>query len=339
MYRRSIILSGSSTVLVTMSPEEHRQEFYHQASKLGVPVSNKSAKEVAYQLLDAPLDAIRKLEYTGAPCSESELIPDRDWATMYHAQKAKPNSWLESQILGSSTFDGSISYMVEQSKGRKHRARIFTAICKAKLKHAQSLLDLYHISSDEPDDVALEKICQVVTDIGFYAAAVSSLSDHTEHGTKSCLLLFDIPNPFPGSLPQGRFATHTWDIVSLLGAYDDQVPASHHNAIKQWRATIIDYCYAGKTKCEPWRRGKSSAIVASMDGVDVWNGDRLSETRAERILDLARKEGGEHGFDLLWENVIRFYLKTANARYTHELEAVIGRENMPPELLNRSKDD
>lgn len=217
LYQRAINLSGSTTVLVTMTPEEHLKEFLYQAEKLGIVTQGRSMTDIAMDLIDAPVDAIRSLQYCGAPCSPSELIPEADWATMRHARRTRPNTWLKSQIICSSTYDGSISHLVAKGQKRTQLAKVFAAICRAKLKDPLSLLDLYQISECDDDDTSLEKICQVVTDIGYYGAAISGLLGACRSSaTKSYFVLFDIGNPFSETLEKGRFATHTWDIVSLL---------------------------------------------------------------------------------------------------------------------------
>ncbi|KAF4550920.1 Carboxylesterase-like protein 21 [Elsinoe fawcettii] len=100
LYRRAIVLSGSSVVMVTMSPEQHRAEFLHQAEKLGIVVRNRSTESIAEDVVNLPVDKLRGLNMVGAPCSGTELISTQDWATMAHARREVPNSWLESQLVG-----------------------------------------------------------------------------------------------------------------------------------------------------------------------------------------------------------------------------------------------
>ncbi|KAL8769314.1 MAG: hypothetical protein Q9209_004696 [Squamulea sp. 1 TL-2023] len=271
------------------------------------------------EVIDAPVDAIRGLEYCGAPCSPSELIADADWATMRHARDTVPNSWLQSEILCSSTYDGSMSHLVAKGQERTQLARIFATICRARLKNPQSLLATYQISEDDVDEVALQKICQVVTDLGFYGAAVSGLlgAAATSH-TKSYHVLFDIGNPFTKFLDKGCFATHTWDIVSLLGAYDHMLPRDCRHGILQWREAILIYCCSGTLPCDIWLPKSQSLLVFGTKGIECHHHERLAKSKAERLLRFAEQEGGESGYDLLWEDVIRFFLKTGNPRYSHE---------------------
>ena len=178
-----------------MTPEEHQEEFFHQARKLGFEVPALSIEEIVRHLICAPLDAIQTMNFCGAPCSPSELIPDDKLATMQHARRAKPNSWLRSQTISSSTYDGSISYIVAKGQERTNLGRIFMAVCLANLKNPQLLLNSYEINGKDDDDLALQKICQVVTDIGFYGAAVSSLlgaAEGTETGSYLCYVILEI---------------------------------------------------------------------------------------------------------------------------------------------------
>ncbi|KAL8833978.1 MAG: hypothetical protein Q9170_003980 [Blastenia crenularia] len=309
-----------------MTPEEHQQEFLYQASKLGLEVTELSNQEIARAFINAPVDKIRSLNYCGAPCSSSELIPQPDWATMQHARNAKPSAWLKSQVLCSSTYDGSVSYLVAKWQERKGLGRIFAAICRAKLKHPQRLLDLYQISDEDDDNVALQRICQVVTDIGFYGAAVSGLLGASKSAeTRSYLMLFDIGNPNRGLLEKKRFATHTWDIVSLLGPYDNLGPDDIKQGIFEWRQNILTYCYTGGFSCEPWQTACQTALLVRNDGTVNLDHNTLTNCKAYKLLALAEQEGGEHGCDMIWENVVRFFLKTGNPRYNHEVSGLMAK--------------
>ena len=323
LYDKAIVLSGSTTALVTMTPAEHQAEFLHQAEKLGIDTSCSSVEEIAMKVVEAPVDAIRGLNYCGVPCSGSELIPDHDWATMQHARHATPNTWLKSQILSFSTYDGSISYLVAKGQERTQLGKIFAAICRKRMRNPQKLLDLYQISAGDDDDVALEKICHLVTDVGFYGAAVNGLRGAESSKTQSHLVLFDIGNPFLGLLDQGRFATHTWDIISLLGAYDNMVPEDVRIGISEWRRSVLNYCNTGTLTCGAWRSDKHSALRIHKGGIERLDHIAMTNCKAQKLLQLAKEEGEEHGLDMLWENVIRFFLKTGNPRYSHEAATII----------------
>ncbi|KAL8787309.1 MAG: hypothetical protein Q9213_002300 [Squamulea squamosa] len=309
-----------------MTPEEHHQEFLHQAKRLGIKTEDRLVKDIAVDLINAPVEAIRSLEYVGAPCAPSELTPQADWATMRHARHTKPNQWLKSQIMCSSTYDGSISHLVAKSQERTQLAQIFIAICKARLKNPQKILELYEITEDIGDDVALEKICQIVTDIGYYGAAVSALQGAAESSeTKSYNVLFDIGNPFTDVLEKGRFATHTWDVVSLLGAYDAILPSDLRHGVCKWRELILEYCHTGELPCRPWQPTSQSTLLVQKEGISELSQHQLAESKRLRLLDFAKQEGGECGFDLLWEDVVRFFLKTGNPRYAHEVAELVSK--------------
>ncbi|KAL8870765.1 MAG: hypothetical protein Q9174_003262 [Haloplaca sp. 1 TL-2023] len=311
-----------------MTPKQHHEEFLYQAKKLGIQTQGRSMRDIALELIDAPIDAIRDLEYCGAPCSPSELMPDADWATMKHARLTSPNSWLESQILCSSTYDGSMSHLVATGQERTQLSSIFAAICRARLKNPQQLLDMYEISPADTDDLALQKICQVVTDLGFYGAALSSLlGSAANEAICTYHVLYDIGNPFTQLLEAGRFATHTWDIVSLLGAYDDMVPTECQRGVSEWRKAILAYCYTGQPPCKPWQPSAQSLVVFGNNGPECLSHEQISQSRQERLLRFAEQEGRESGCDLLWEQVIRFFLKTGNPRYSHEALEILEKHN------------
>ena len=119
-------------------------------------------------------------------------------------------------------------------------------------------------------------------DIGYFGAAISGLlgaAQRTE--TKSHLMLFDIGNPFPGALEKGRFATHTWDIILLLGAYDDIIPDGIKGGVSKWRRSIFNYCHSGELRCEPRRQNSQSGLLMQNSGVTSLTHTTLSEGRAQ----------------------------------------------------------
>ncbi|PSK56872.1 hypothetical protein B9Z65_6496 [Elsinoe australis] len=314
-----------------MDPEQHHTEFLHQAVKLGISTDGRTARDVALDLIKTPIEKIRDLSMPGAPCSRSELVPADDWATMRHARHAVPNPWLESQLLGSCTYDGSISYMVALGQERKGLAKVFQAICNSRMKNPTALLDIYNISRDDPDSEALEKICQVVTDLGFFNAAISHAMGAEFH-TDTYVQLFDIPNPFPGLLAPGKFATHTWDITALLGPYDHLVPSKDLEIIQKWTDLIIDYCYTGSCPCGAWSRDGLSTLNVSNAGLQCQGKHEMAAARASKLMNLAEEEGGDSGADVLWDEVVRFFLKTGNPRYAHEAEELLSKVIVHDEL-------
>ena len=193
-----------------------------------------------------------------------------------------------------------------KAQERKQLGRIFAAICQTRFKNRHGLLHLYQIPENDDDNAALEKICQIVTDIGYFGAAVSGLlgaAEPTE--TKSHLMLSDIGSPVPGSLKKGRFATHTWDII---------IPDGIKGGVSDWRRSTLGCCYLGDLRYDTWRQNSQSGLLVQNSGVTSLHHAALSASGAQKLLNLAEHEGGERGFDLLWENVVRFFLKTGNPR-------------------------
>ncbi|KXT08824.1 hypothetical protein AC579_1893 [Pseudocercospora musae] len=302
LYLKSMVMGGSSTILSVKSPDQHQADFERTAESLGIKSKGRPAREVAQELIALPLDSIRRAEAHGAFCTESELIPDKDWATMLHAQRSQPNTWLQSQVIGSATYEGSICYLVENEKARPNKARIFETICEARLKKPHQLLDLWEISTSDSEDESLEKIAQAATDTGWYLPAISMCMSSAGSRTESFLLLFDIPNPWPGPMPQGRYASHTWDVVSLFGAYENQLPDELRPGVTAWRQLVIDYCY-GKAPGRPWNQETQSAQLPTSSGVKSLDHEELVARREGKVAAFAQEEKSENGFDYVWEDV------------------------------------
>ncbi|KAF7194546.1 Para-nitrobenzyl esterase [Pseudocercospora fuligena] len=313
LYLKSMVMGGSSTILSVKSPDQHQADFERTAESLGIKAKGRPAREVAQELIALPLDSVRRAEAHGAFCSESELIPDKDWATMLHAQRSKPNTWLQSQVIGSGTYEGSICYLVENEKARPNKARIFETICEARLKKPQQLLDLWGISTNDSENESLEKIAQAATDTGWYLPAISMCMSSAGSQTESFLLLFDIPNPWPGPMPQGKYASHTWDVVSLFGAYEDQLADELRLGVTAYRQLVIDYCY-GKALGKPWEQEHQSAQIPTASGVKSLNHEELVARREGKVAAFAQEEKGEDGFDYVWEDVVRYYLDSKHPR-------------------------
>ncbi|PIA94522.1 Para-nitrobenzyl esterase [Cercospora beticola] len=307
LFRQSAVLSGSGSIISVQSPEEHHVEFCKMAKSLGIDAKERPAQDVARELLDVPVESIRDLALHGSFCSETELVPDKDWATMRHANTLKPNAWLKSQIISSCTYDGSISYLVEHAKNRQKRAASFESTCKKQLKHPEDMLNIYGISAIDSDEDALLKIGQVVTDAGFYAPAISMLNGASDSPTESYMVSFDIPNPWPGPLPQNQCASHTWDVVSLLGPYEDQLPVEMREGVSAWRHLIIGYCH-GEPPGKSWSPKERFIQRVGSRGLEQLGPLEVQALPAEKLLGLAHKEGGEQGFDHMWHNTVRFYL-------------------------------
>lgn len=131
----------------------------------------------------------------------------------------------------------------------------------------------------------------------------------TADKTTTYFQLFDLGNPFPGPLEQKRFASHTWDIVALLGAYEDRLPKDYVEKIREWRGRYIKYIVDGEA---PWSKfekgGKESTFVVPNEGPSKETTlESVLEGRLKKLLDLAKEEGPD-GADTLWEGVCRRWL-------------------------------
>lgn len=282
----------------------------NQAKKLDIDIENRSSEDIAKDMISCDVYKIRDLGYVGQPCVDSEIIPQKDHATQRAISEGRVSQvpWLESQIISSAGYDGSISNIMTRQDGkRKDHAKGFIAIAREVLQYPDDLLQVYNISEDMPDEEALETICQFESDIGFFAAALSVV-EGTSDKTKTFFQLFDLGNPFEGFLEPGKFATHTWDIVAFLGAYEDRLSEDYRRKIREWRKRYIGYIVDGT---DPWtsmenRNGKM-LVLDNNNGTREKALDEVLSDRRAALLDLARREGPD-GRDLLWESVCRRWL-------------------------------
>ena len=242
------------------TPAEHEENFRSQAEKLGIKTKDRSSNDLATDMINAPVDKIRDLGFVGAPCTESEMLPyERPTMELSRSGASTAVSWLESQIVSGSTYDGSISYIItKKNPKRKDHAKVFMSIAMEVMNDAQALLDLYDMKPNDEDQAMLEKICRFESDIGFIAAAQSVVSG--SQTAKAYLQLFDLGNPFEGYLEKEKYATHSWDIVALLGAYDDRLSAEHTKVVDEWRSTLIKYCVTGEAPWPGYKQGRSMLI-------------------------------------------------------------------------------
>ncbi|KAJ9635992.1 hypothetical protein H2199_008347 [Coniosporium tulheliwenetii] len=305
-----IMFAGSPVTMPSKTPQQHQENFLQQAQKLDIPTSDRSSEDIAKDMIDIDVSKIRDLSFVGAPCSSSEILPyDKPTMLLTRKQPETQVSWLEAQIVGSATFDGAISYnMMSKDPSRTDHARSFIGIARDVLKEPQALLDLYEVKADDPDDAALRKVSQFESDIGFFAGALSEALGAEPSRTDTYFTLFDLGNPFDGPLEKGKFATHTWDIVALLGAYEDRSSQDYKDHIRDWRSRITKFVYGEKPWGE-WDAKEGKAFIICNDGTRMEsNQDYLGETRRGKLLKIAEKEAGEEGWDLLWEGVCRRFL-------------------------------
>lgn len=309
VWKRSIQFSGSLVTMPVKSPEEHQENFLAQAKKLGLKSETRTSSQLAEEMINLPVEKIRDLGYVGQACSSSELLPysSASMAAMLDRPPQPPS--LRSQIVSSTTYDGGISYnlMIQNPALKNHAQRFISIVNSSPLSNPQSLLALYDITPSDSDSTALRKICHFESDIGFFAA---SLAQARGFPGKSYLLLFDLGNPFEGFLPARECATHTWDIVALLGSCEDRLDESYKRIIGEFRQKIIQYVVAGEEPWPAWTEDAGQAMVVGKEGLRVVAKAEYvgEETRRGKLLALAEAEGGKDGADLLWDGVCRKFL-------------------------------
>jgi len=308
-WKRSIQFSGSLVTMPVKTPEEHQENFLTQAKKLGLKPEIRTSSQLAQEMIPLPVEKIRDLGYVGQACSSSELLPysSASMATMTSRPPQSPN--LQSQIVSSTTYDGGISYnlMIQNPDLKNHAQKFINIVNSSSLSNPQALLDLYEITPSDSDSTALRKICQFESDIGFFAG---SLAQARGFPGKSYLLLFDLGNPFEGFLPARECATHTWDIVALLGSCEARLDENYKRVIGEFRQKIIQYVVAGEEPWPAWTEEDGKAMVVGKDELRVAGKEEYigEGTRRGKLLALAETEGGEEGVDLLWDGVCRKFL-------------------------------
>ncbi|KEQ98101.1 hypothetical protein AUEXF2481DRAFT_2085 [Aureobasidium subglaciale EXF-2481] len=311
LYKRSIMFSGTPLTMPDKTPAEHQTNFVAQAKKLDIDTGNLSSKQIAQRMIDCDVSKLRDLSYVGQPCVDTEMIPHKDHATQrdIFAGRARQIDWLQSQIISSCGYDGSISnIMMRGDDKRKDHARSFIKVAEEVLHNPKKLLQIYGIQETTPDEEALEKICQFESDIGFFAPALAMVMG-TAGKTATYFQLFDLGNPFSDLLEEKRFASHTWDIVALLGAYEDRLPDNYAEKIREWRERYIKYVVDDEAPWKNFEESERSAmylVPSAGPSMEVELGAVL-EGRLKRLLDLAEEEGSD-GADTLWEGVCRRWL-------------------------------
>ncbi|KAL8655052.1 MAG: hypothetical protein Q9226_003193 [Calogaya cf. arnoldii] len=315
LYKRSITFSGTPITMPAKTPQEHEENFRTQAKNLGLDVAEeRSSVDIANEMIHkVPVDAIRDLSFVGAPCTSSEILPfERPSMELSRDGPETRVTWLESQIVSAAGYDGSISWIItKKSPKRKDHANGFRKIAKEVIggRLAERLCELYGITerpadvSEEEDDEDLTKICQYESDVGFICAAeavAEGFSKQEEKNTKTFYQLFNLPNPFEGYLPPERFTTHSWDIVALLGAYDDRLSEEYLRIIKEWRSRLIEYCVSGN---EPWTEYQDGkGMYVSKNGLEHEGVETMpSADRRKGLNGIAKEAYGGKGHDVLWE--------------------------------------
>lgn len=309
IWKRSIQFSGSLVTMPVKTPEEHGDNFLAQAKKLGLRIKVRNDEQLAQEMINLPVEKIRDLGYVGQACSDSKFLPYESASMTKMVDRPPQSSNLQSQIVSSTTYDGGISYnlMISNPDLKDHAQKFISIVNGANLSRPQELLDLYDIHSYEPNAAALRKICQFESDIGFFAG---SLAQARGYLGKSYLLLFDLGNPFEGLLPARECATHTWDIVALLGSCEGRLDEQYKDVVREFRQKIIQYVVTGEEPWPAWSEEEGMAMVVGKDGLRVVGKEDYmgAETRRGKLLALAEAEGGRDGADLLWDGMCRKFL-------------------------------
>ena len=319
LFARAVALSGTSVTMPALTPTAHTSNFLSQAAKLGIPTENRAIEDIAQDMLAAPVDKIRELAWVGLPCTQTELFPFEK-PSMGMVRKGGPDAWqgkgrggVQALIVGSTTFDGGISFnMMARDEKRKEHAGAFRAIARDVLgrEAGEELCRLYGIEDGAPDAEALQRICLFESDIGFFFAALATCESGLVDATY--FQIFDLPDPFDGPLKEmGEYATHTFDVTTLLGGYDESLlPREYKSVVDAWRDTMLDFVVDGSAPCERYGEG-GRALVIGRDGVkEVGRGEYMESDgrRREKLMDLAGRVDEEKGWDVLWVDVCRRFL-------------------------------
>ncbi|KAI4283724.1 MAG: hypothetical protein L6R38_001981 [Xanthoria sp. 2 TBL-2021] len=322
LYKRSIAFSGTPVTVPAKTPREHEESFRTQAKKLGLDAAERrSSVEIANDMIhNVSVDAIREINWVGAPCTSSEILPyERTSMELSQTGPETTVTWLDSQIVSSVGYDGSISWIITKKNAeRKNHASSFRTIAEEVMGGhlAERLCELYEVAerhgsaSEKEDDEDLTKICQFESDVGFICAAeavAEVFSKQKDRQTKTFYQLFDLPNPFEGYLPPERYTTHSWDIVALLGAYDERLSEEYLSVVKEWRSRLTEYCVSGKEAWMEYQDGKG--MYVSKNGLELKDVEMMPGGERRKILNaIAKDRYGDEGHDVLWEGVCRRWL-------------------------------
>ena len=103
----------------------------------------------------------------------------------------------------------------------------------------------------------------------FYLFVAASLAQAKGFPGKSHLLIFDLRNPFVGLLPPRECATHTWDVVALLGSCEDRLDESYKAVIREFRERVLRYVANGEEPWPAWTAEEGLALLVDKEGCEV----------------------------------------------------------------------
>jgi carboxylesterase type B len=348
-YRKSILFSGSLLCMPAMDPGQHQKEFVRVAKRLGSKTTGRTTTELAHDLINqTDVSVFRDLGWHGTPCLEAEMLPYGEaslstilgigprYRTRFYQS---PKRWVSEQIVSSAKFDGGVTYhAVKSNKSRRQDyTRAFRQLAEKFLQPyepvrpmstiGEDLFDLYGIYLNTDDDDALRAINQLETDLSFilptiYEAMGAARETEVQApaqglpgsapSTKTYLQLWQLPTPFDGLLEPGKYANHTYDIVSFFGAFEDRLDITHHLVIREWRSKLIDFiCLGGEALgWKPWTEDDGHATVVDLDGMRTVHRDDYMgpRTRLGRLIAVGERIDPRHGLDMLFSRVVRPYL-------------------------------
>jgi hypothetical protein len=141
--------------------------------------------------------------------------------------------------------------------------------------------------------------------------------------------VFGLRNPFGreeigGKMEKGSVSSHTWDVVALLGAYDEVLQRDGKgevvNVLREWRKWVLGFVYGDGEgseegmECEfgcEWDEENGRAVMVDEKGLRrVGRDEYMSEDggRRRKLREIAEREKGVEGLDWLWEGVCRSWL-------------------------------
>ncbi|KAH7414521.1 Alpha/Beta hydrolase protein [Phaeosphaeria sp. MPI-PUGE-AT-0046c] len=326
LFQRAVMFSGTPVTMPALTPDEHTDNFLAQAFKAGISTKNpdgsdRTIEDIVKEMQVLPVEKIRDLAWVGLPYTSTPLLPFQQ-PTMGMLRDGGPDAWndtakkrkegkgVQSQLVSTTTYDGGISFnMMSRDSSRSAHGQAFINIAHDVLghEHASILCGIYGVDKDTPDAEALQRICLFESDIGFFFAALAVASSRLIKDTY--FHIFDLPDPFEGPLKSmGEFATHTFDILTLLGGYDQTLlPAGYTDVIAKWRDVVLDFVREGKAPCERFGT-KEGGMVVDARGVRRVERGEYMHGRRESLMQLAEKVDAKEGRDVLWVDVCRRFL-------------------------------
>jgi carboxylesterase type B len=336
LFQQMMCFSGSPVTMPSKTPDDYHQTFLDLGKKLkesirkdgqneksieSTQVTQKAVVETPEDLeelvelfMTAPIDKIRDLSFVGSPCTSTELLPYPHTTMAATSSKPKSNvSWIKRAIYSSTTYDGGVSYNILASSKKDNAKTFIDHVHQFMTKQGgEELLALYGIKAGDEDLHVLERICQFESDIGFFYGSQAQVIGSP--AKQRYFQLFDLKNPFDegGSLPKDKYATHTWDIVSLLGRYDDELKKmGTMKPVEEWRDRVIKFICTDSVPWDEWEEKKGYALRVDRDGVSVEAEEGYlgeDEGRRRKLLAIAEREMRVDGKDFLWEGVCRTWL-------------------------------